>query len=87
MGRFDDQPCLTSEDDTKKWQEKFRSMGLRFLFFYFILFRLKNRSLRSMNGGLFLIFSVASVRKILVRYQKWILGQPGNGLYHLHVSR
>ena len=33
---------LTSEDDTKKWQEKFRSMGLRFLFFYFILFRLKN---------------------------------------------
>jgi hypothetical protein len=33
---------LTSEDDEKKREEKYRSMGLRFLFFYFIVFRLKN---------------------------------------------
>lgn len=33
---------LTSEEDIKKWREKFGAMGLRFIFFYFFLFRLKN---------------------------------------------
>ncbi len=33
---------LSSEEDTKKWKEKFMSMGLRFIFFYFFIYRLKN---------------------------------------------
>ena len=33
---------LTSKEDEKKWREKFRAMGLHFIFFYLFLFRLKN---------------------------------------------
>jgi hypothetical protein len=33
---------LTSEEDNKKRKDKLRTMGLRFLFFYFFVFKLKN---------------------------------------------
>jgi Protein of unknown function (DUF2971) len=33
---------LDSQEDTQKWQQNFRQMGLRFMFFFFFLFELKN---------------------------------------------
>ncbi len=33
---------LATEEDQKAWRKKFQSMGLRFIFYYFSLFRMKN---------------------------------------------
>jgi hypothetical protein len=41
---------LTSEEDKKKWRENFRTMGFRFMFFYFFLFRLKNPAFAEERG-------------------------------------